>query len=179
MKGSTIVYMYNYITKIRHHNSKHCDACRSYVKKPCDFCHYLTFVVHADDDVVTFVVGRRQLHVLWHLWRLSSRQGFSGMPNTMVMSKISAPFSLTKQDVTAFHWFIRIVFIGRALRDAEYNGEAENVVTSCFASKTGSDSISCRLLIHCSDQGVLKNSLLRLDSSQTRNLNIHTYKSNS
>ena len=33
----------------------------------------MTFVVDADDDVVTFVVERRQLHVLWHLWRLSSR----------------------------------------------------------------------------------------------------------
>ena len=64
MKGSAIVYMYDYKTKIRHHNSKHCDLCRSYVKKPCDVCRYLTLVVDADDDIVTFVVGRRQLHVL-------------------------------------------------------------------------------------------------------------------
>ena len=39
MKGCSIVYMYMYETKMRHHNSKHCDVCRSYVKNP------LTFVV--------------------------------------------------------------------------------------------------------------------------------------
>ena len=57
-------------------NSKHCDifdVCRSHVKKLFDVCRYLTFVVDVEIDVVTFVVERRQLRVLWHLWRLSSR----------------------------------------------------------------------------------------------------------
>ena len=43
MKGSAIVYMYNYKTKIRHHNSKHCDI--------------VTFVVLMLKNPVTFVVS--------------------------------------------------------------------------------------------------------------------------
>ena len=58
-----------YKTKTRHHNSKHCDIVMFFVlmlKNPVAFV-VSTFVVDADDDVVTFVVERRQLHVLWHL----------------------------------------------------------------------------------------------------------------
>ena len=61
-----------YKTIIWHHNSKHCDI----VKNP-DICCYLTFVIDADDDGATFFVERRQLHVLWHLWRLLSRYPIS------------------------------------------------------------------------------------------------------
>ena len=50
MKGSTIVYMYKYKTKIRHHNSKHC-------------------------DMVTFVViWRSSLMLMMALWRLLLRE---------------------------------------------------------------------------------------------------------
>ena len=61
-----------YKIEIRHHNLWHWDVCRSYVKKKP-----VTFVVDADDDVVTFVIERNQLHVLWHLWRTSSWKGIN------------------------------------------------------------------------------------------------------
>ena len=50
------------------------DVCRSYLKNLYDVCRFLTFVVVVEIGVVTFVVEKRQLRVLWHLWRLSSRQ---------------------------------------------------------------------------------------------------------
>ena len=50
------------------------DVCRSHVKKPCDVCCDLMFVVNGFCYAATFVVDRRQLLVLWQLWRLSSRQ---------------------------------------------------------------------------------------------------------
>ena len=49
------------------------DVCCSYLKNLYDICRYLRFVVDVEIDVVTFVVEKRQLRVLWHLWRLSSR----------------------------------------------------------------------------------------------------------
>ena len=58
LKGSSIVYMYMYETKMRHHNSKHCDICRSYVKNP------LTFVV----------IWHLSLMLMMMLWRLLLRE---------------------------------------------------------------------------------------------------------
>ena len=64
----------------------------------------------------------------------------------MVKSKMmSLPVSLVKQKVTASSCRLLIdqgnFHRKRVSWDAEYNGEAQNVVTSCFARQTGSDSI--------------------------------------
>ena len=68
------------------------------------------------------------------------------MLNAMVKFKmVSLPDLLAKQEVPAYscpYLFVLYRFLTKGLsQDAEHYGEAQNVVTSCFASQYGSGSI--------------------------------------
>ena len=68
------------------------------------------------------------------------------MPITMVKSKMPSIFHfLAKKEVAAYHRLLLIDPCGfqrkGGSRDADYNGEVQNAITSSFTRQTGSDNI--------------------------------------
>ena len=128
------------------------EVCCSYLKNLYDICRYLTLVVDVEIDVVTFVVEKWKLRVLWHFLRLSSRHPFLWKWNwsinkrqehsdTSCLASSKVEWNRKWQHFGLHRCFPcpeTPLYLWRRYRSI--NKRQENADTSYLASETGSDN---------------------------------------